>query len=60
MAGAAARFGRLCTMSAIEDALVGQGEAFYCRLLILDDHTLQAGGLPRDEVAAALKELQGS
>jgi tetratricopeptide (TPR) repeat protein len=36
---------------------VDQGIAFYQRLLAKEDADLEAGGLPRDEVRAALAEL---
>ena len=36
---------------------IGMGEAFYERLLALDDATLDAGGLPQAEVEAGLAEI---
>jgi len=38
-------------------ATIDQGIAFYQRLLAREDDDLEAGGLPRDEVRAALSEL---
>ncbi|HYT24987.1 MAG TPA: DUF6483 family protein [Actinomycetota bacterium] len=38
-------------------AAIDQGIAFYQRLLARDDDDLEAGGLPRDEVRAALVDL---
>jgi CheY-like chemotaxis protein len=40
-----------------DGAAVDQGIAFYQRLLAKEDADLEAGGLPRDEVRAALAEL---
>jgi hypothetical protein len=40
-------------------ALIDGGLAFYAGLLARDDAELEAGGLPRDEVLAALAALQG-
>lgn len=38
--------------------LLARGLAFYARLAARDDRTLDAGDLPRDELAAGLAELQ--
>jgi hypothetical protein len=38
--------------------LLGAGRTFYQGLLDRDDHDLEAGGLPRDEVIAALAALR--
>lgn len=40
-----------------EPQVVAHGRAFYQRLLSLDDTTLDAGNLPRDEVEESLAEL---
>jgi hypothetical protein len=40
-----------------EPGIVGEARAFYGRLATLDDATLIAGGLPRDEIIAAQQEL---
>lgn len=41
------------------DEIVGDGIAFFLRLLDRTDAELEAGGLPRDEVEAGLDELRG-
>jgi hypothetical protein len=40
--------------------LVDEGTAFYRRLLSLSDEELEAGNLPRDEVAEGLEDLESS
>lgn len=42
-----------------DESVVGNGVAFFERLLRKDDADLVAGGLPRDEVVSALAELRG-
>ncbi len=39
---------------------IGEGQAFYRRLLTLDDAELEAGNLPRDEVIDGLAELEAA
>ncbi|MDQ3460312.1 MAG: DUF6483 family protein, partial [Deinococcota bacterium] len=44
--------------AAPDELLLEQGRSFYRTLLSLDDDSLEAGGLPRDEVEEGLGELE--